>query len=319
MNADAPRRPASAGVRTLTVGPDDAGQRVDNFVLRALRGVPRTRVYRLLRRGEVRVNRGRVKPARRLEAGDVVRLPPVQAERHAEGRLPAELLERLRNAVLYEDDRVLVIDKPAGLAVHAGTGLGGGVVDALRRLRPDIERLELVHRLDRGTSGCLMLAKGRRALRALQGELRAGGFEKDYRAVLLGDWPGPETLIEAPLRRERRHSGERVVRIDPAGRAARSRFRRMRGARGMTLVDVRIDTGRTHQIRVHAAHLGHPVVGDAKYGDRGRERDLLGRDAPRLFLHAHRLGFTGAEGPVRVESPVPPGFDTLLSGEGESR
>lgn len=314
MSAGAAGRDGTMRVRTVEVVADDAGQRIDNFVLRELRGVPRTRVYRLLRRGEVRVNGGRVKPGRRLETGDRVRLPPVQTERHADGHLPAHLLERLSAAVVYEDERALVLDKPAGIAVHAGTGLGGGVVDGLRALRPDGERLELVHRLDRGTSGCLMLAKGRRAMRQLQAELRAGGFSKDYCAALLGEWDGPEALVEAPLSRTLRRSGERVVRIDAAGRAARSRFRPVRTGAGLTLAAVRIETGRTHQIRVHAAHLGHPVAGDAKYGDRAAERGILGRDAPRLFLHAHRLGFPGPDGRVTVESPVPAEFPALLEG-----
>lgn len=299
-------------VRTVAVGPDAAGQRVDNFVMRALRGVPRTRIYRLLRRGEVRVNGGRSKPARRLELGDRVRLPPVRREQFSEGRLPESVLERLRDAVLFEDAESIVVDKPDGVAVHAGSGLGGGLIDGLRSLRPDIERLELVHRLDRDTSGCILLAKGRPALKRLQQALRAGEFDKIYRALLLGEWAGPEETVAANLRRDRTGSGERIVRVDPAGQTARSVFRRLRRGRGLTEVEVALGTGRTHQIRVHAAHLGHPVAGDAKYGAPDRERAALGRRAPRLFLHAQRLRFPGAAGMVTIESGVPVAFERAM-------
>ncbi len=303
---------SAARVRTVQVGADAAGQRVDNFVMRALRGVPRTRIYRLLRRGEVRVNGGRSKPARRLEHGDRVRLPPVRREQYSEGRLPASVLERLRDAVVFEDAEAIVVDKPAGVAVHAGTGLGGGLIDGLRSLRPEIERLELVHRLDRDTSGCILLAKGRPALKRLQQAMQAGAFDKIYRALLLGDWVGPEETVTASLRRDRLASGERIVRVDPQGQAARSEFLRLRGGPGLTEVEVALATGRTHQIRVHAAHLGHPVAGDAKYGRLERERALLGARSRRLYLHARRLRFPGTDGMVTVEASVPPEFGQAM-------
>lgn len=303
----------SPKARTVEVGADDAGQRIDNYLLRILRSVPRTRVYRLLRRGEVRVNGGRIRASYRLSAGDRVRVPPVHGQRYAGGKLPAPLLERLRDATLYEDADALVLDKPAGVAVHAGTGLGGGIIDGLRELRPDIARLELAHRLDRDTSGCLLLAKSRTALRRLQGELRGGGFEKVYHAVLIGDWLGPTVTTDARLRRYMPASGERLVRADPEGRTARSHFRRIASVGGLTLVEVRIETGRTHQIRVHAAGLGHPVAGDSKYGQRERERALFpGGRAPRLLLHASGLGFTGADGSrVRVDSALPAELEAI--------
>lgn len=294
--------------REVVATEDDHGQRIDNYLLRVLRGVPRMHVYRLLRRGEVRVNGGRAKPGRRLQAGDRVRLPPVRQVRHADGRLPPAQLERLRTAIVHEDALVLVIDKPAGLAVHAGSGLGGGVIDGLRQLRPDVTGLELVHRLDRDTSGCLLLAKGRHALRSLQQELRTGGFIKVYRALLLGDWKGPEATVDVPLKRNVPASGERMVRVDAGGRPAVSHFRRLDGNGRCTLAEVEIETGRTHQIRVHAAHLGHPVLGDRKYGDAALERECLGRRARRMYLHAARLTFTGEQGPVTVECPLPDGF-----------
>ncbi len=311
MSTDGGAAPGRA--RTVEVGADASGQRVDNFVMRALRGVPRTRIYRLLRRGEVRVNGGRSKPARRLQQGDRVRLPPVRRHQYSHGRLPDSVLDRLRHAVLFEDDEAIVVDKPAGVAVHAGSGLGGGLIDGLRTLRPDVERLELVHRLDRDTSGCIMLAKGRPALKRLQQALRAGEFDKIYRALLIGDWMGPEETVAVSLRRDRLGSGERIVRVDSRGRTARSEFRRLRGSAGLTEVEVALGTGRTHQIRVHAAHLGHPVAGDAKYGSPERERAAMGQRAPRLFLHAQRLRFPCADGRVTVDSAVPAAFDQAMA------
>lgn len=308
-----PSNPPGAA-RTVEAGAAEAGQRIDNFLMRVWRGVPRGHVYRVLRRGEVRVNGGRVRPVYRLAAGDRVRLPPVWVERHAGGELPDHLLDRLRDRVLFENAGVLVIDKPAGLAVHAGSGLGGGVIDGMRSLRPDLPGLELVHRLDRDTSGCLLFALGRAELRRLQGALREQRFSKHYLAVLAGEWSGPETLVDAPLRRDVRRGNERVVRVDrAAGQSARSHFRPLRSGNGLTLVEVRIETGRTHQIRVHAAHLGLPVIGDDKYGARRLERRLLGQRSPRLCLHAHRLAFPLGDGMTTVKSPMPALFDRLLA------
>ncbi len=301
--------------RTVEAGAGDAGQRIDNYLMRMLRGVPRGHVYRLLRRGEVRINGGRARPHRRLNAGDQVRLPPVADERHAEGRLPPHLIERLRGAVVYEDERVLVVDKPAGIAVHAGSGLGGGLIDGLRELRPDLPDLSLVHRLDRETSGLLLLARDRHTLKELQDGMRARAIEKVYQAVLLGDWTGPVRTVEAPLRRDVRRGNERVVRVDAvAGQSASSRFRRLAAARGLTRVEVTITTGRTHQIRVHAAYMGHPIVGDTKYGQRRAERERLGRQPERLMLHATRLRFVLGDEEIAVESPPPALFDTLVGG-----
>ena len=303
----------SVGVRTVEAGAGDAGQRIDNYLMRVLRGVPRGHVYRLLRRGEVRVNGRRVRAHQRLAAGDRVRIPPVTEQRHAEGRLPGHLLERLRNALLYEDEHVVVVDKPAGIAVHAGSRLGGGLIDGLRELRPDLPELALVHRLDRDTSGALLLARDRQSLRALQASLRAQEFEKVYQAVLLGDWPGPQETVDAPLRRDVRRGQERIVRVDPQrGQPARSVFRRLASGNGLTRVEVALITGRTHQIRVHAAHLGYPVVGDDKYGRRRAERACLGRAPPRLMLHAARLRFPVGDRQITVDSPPPELFDTLL-------
>lgn len=304
----------SAAVRSVEAGSGEAGQRIDNFLLRELRGVPRGHVYRLLRRGEVRVNGRRVRPTQRLVEGDRVRIPPVRDERHADGRLPAHLLARLRDAICYEDERVLVVDKPAGIAVHAGSGLGGGVIDGLRALRPELRELALVHRLDRDTSGCLLLAKGRATLRELQRALRERSGDKQYQAVLLGEWSEAAATVDAALHRDRRAGGERVVRVDAdRGRPARSHFRRLAVGGGLTRVAVRIESGRTHQIRVHAAHLGHPVLGDAKYGRRRDDRARLGRPAPRLFLHAEALRLPLGDDWLDVSAPVPDIFATVLA------
>lgn len=303
------------GARMVEAGAGDAGQRIDNFLLRVLRGVPRGHVYRLLRRGEVRVNGRRAKPTYRLASADQVRIPPVRETRHADGELPAHLLARLRDCIVYENGSVLVVNKPAGIAVHAGSGLGGGLIDGLRTLRPDLPELSLVHRLDRDTSGCLLLARDRRTLRELQLALRERAFTKIYQAVLAGEWLQTEATVDVPLTRDVRRGNERIVRVDHAtGQAARSHFRRLATGAGMTHVEVRIETGRTHQIRVHAAHLGHPVIGDDKYGRRRVTRDLLGYRPPRLFLHASSLSFPLAGETLTVESPVPDGFRELLTG-----
>lgn len=305
-------------VRNLTAASGDVGQRIDNFLLRVLRGVPRGHVYRLLRRGEVRVNGRRTKPTYRLADGDRIRLPPVQRERHAAGELPPHLLDRLRGAIRYEDERLLVVDKPEGIAVHAGSGLGGGVIDGLRALRPDVLKLSLVHRLDRDTSGCLLVAKDRRTLRALQDTFRSQRCEKSYQAVLTGDWSGPDAAVDAPLTRDVRRGNERVVRVDRQhGRTASSRFHRLAGGHGLTRVAIAIATGRTHQIRVHARHLGFPVLGDPKYGNRRQEQAALGRKPPRLFLHAHRLRFPLDDEWFDVTTPVPELFIRIAGSDTE--
>lgn len=294
---------------------DAAGQRIDNFLLARLKGVPRSLVYRLLRRGEVRVNKGRARPTQRLAAGDQVRLPPVRRpERDGPVAPSAQLRERLEAALLYEDERVLVIDKPAGLAVHGGSGISQGVIEALRAMRPGIE-LELVHRLDRDTSGCLLISKRRSALRQLHAQLRDGRVDKRYLALLCGRLPQPEIEVDAPLRTDRVRGGERVVRVDAsAGKPSRTWFRIRKALGPLTLVEAQLDTGRTHQIRVHAAHLGAAVAGDPKYGDATDNERLRDLGLKRLFLHAASLSFRPREdGPtVEVTAPLPQALDRLL-------
>jgi 23S rRNA pseudouridine955/2504/2580 synthase len=306
----------------LRVDAELAGQRIDNFLMARIKGVPRSHLYRVMRKGEVRVNKGRVKPDYRLQAGDLVRIPPMrQAETAEPGRPPEAVVRGLADAVLYEDDRLLVIDKPAGLAVHGGSGLSFGLIEALRQERPGTQ-LELVHRLDRDTSGCLILSKRRSTLRDLHGALRDNAMDKRYLALLAGGLPRAETLVDAPLLKNTLRSGERVVRVDAAeGKPARTVFRRLRQLGGATLVEVRLLSGRTHQIRVHAAHLGAPVAGDDKYGDAEANRRFRALGLKRLFLHASTLTFRAEymPEPLRVEAPLPAALgDVIRALEAES-
>lgn len=277
-------------VRIVEVPADDEGQRIDNFLTKRLNGVPRSRIYRILRRGEVRVNGGRVKPKHRLAAGDKVRIPPIRVTPASVAVVPGTMRGRLSDAVIYEDARLMVIDKPAGLAVHGGSGLSFGAIEALRQLRPDCKSLELVHRLDRDTSGCLMISKRRSELRALHELLREGKMEKRYLALLSGRLKEDRVLCEAPLRVGRR-GGERFVEVGEDGRYARTEFFRLQEFRSATLVEVLLGTGRTHQIRVHAAHLGVPVAGDERYGNQAANKQFAKMGLQRLFLHAHSLRF----------------------------
>lgn len=301
-------------VRFIEVDESGAGQRVDNFLLRHLKGVPRTMIYRLLRRGEVRVNKGRAKPSLRLELGDRVRIPPVRTATREEAEKPAKhVLEKIDKSIIYEDDLLLIINKPSGIAVHGGSGLSYGVIEALRALRPDQTGLELVHRLDRDTSGCLMVAKRRSALRDLQELQRRGEIQKRYWALLAGSWRRGRETVEAPLRKNTLSGGERIVRVDPQGKPARTRFERLQRFNDSTLVQAELDTGRTHQIRVHAAHLGTPILGDSKYGDATANKRYRQLGLKRLFLHARSLAFRWPSGQrFQVEAPLPEELQALL-------
>ena len=298
--------PAPPTVRRITTGEEDAGQRLDNFLFRTLKGVPKSHVYRLLRTGQVRVNKKRARPDYRLEAGDELRLPPVrQEEKIAPGKPPHWQQEALSKAILYEDERLLVVNKPAGMAVHGGSGVSFGVIETLRVLRPDTPGLELAHRLDRETSGCLVVAKRRSAVRALHAAFREGGVEKHYLALLVGAWRGGEESVDLPLEKNRLEGGERMVKVSRSGKEAQSLFRPLQRFAEAALLDIRIFTGRTHQIRVHAAHLEHPVAGDDKYGDREANKRLKAVGLKRMFLHAHRLAFVHPESGERLELVAP--------------
>jgi 23S rRNA pseudouridine955/2504/2580 synthase len=307
---------AKPSVRYLTATDGDAGQRLDNYLLRALKGVPRAHVYRLLRRGEVRVNSKRARPDQRLATGDRIRLPPVRRAAPVEQRPPrADLQRAILDAIVYEDADLIAIAKPAGVAVHGGSGLSHGVIEALRAARPELTELDLVHRLDRETSGCLLIAKRRSALRALHAQLREGRVEKRYLALLCGHWQLGHKRIELALDTDERVRGERHVAVRRHGQLAVSTFRPVQFfGRQATLVEVDLDTGKTHQIRVHAAHAGHPVAGDDKYGDRDCNARLREFGLHRMFLHAASIGVTrpGSAEPLSLSAPLPADLRVVL-------
>ena len=294
--------------RELLIDDRHAGQRIDNFLSTALKGEPRDHIYRCLRRGEVRVNKGRIRQHYRLRTGDVVRIPPLRlVERPATQPPAAGLLARLEGRILFEDAGLLVVDKPAGMASHGGSGVSHGLIETLRAARPRAAFLELVHRLDRDTSGCLMVAKKRGVLTALHGALREGKVDKRYLLVVKGRWRRPRT-VDGGLEKNVARGGERVVRHSTAGKPASTRFRPLATTARATLLEARPLTGRTHQIRVHAAAAGHPVAGDPKYGDREFNRELKAHGLTRLFLHASAVEFANPGrdgGRVRVQSPLP--------------
>ena len=299
------------GVRYVTIDAAHAGQRLDNFLLTFLKGVPRTRIYRLIRKGEVRLNKGRCHPDDRLQVGDIVRIPPVRLGARPGPQLDAAIeagrFDWLHDRILYEDEQLLALDKPAGLAVHGGSGISVGLIEALRGLRPHTPYLELVHRLDRDTSGCLLLAKSRTALLSLHGLLRDGGMDKYYQALVAGPWEGGVRHVEASLEKGRLASGERHVQVGEEGKDSSSDFTPREKFGQTALVEIHLHTGRTHQARVHAAHIGHPIGGDDKYGDRAFNQRLKALGLDRLFLHAAHLYFPHPLGgkKIHVEAPLP--------------
>jgi 23S rRNA pseudouridine955/2504/2580 synthase len=313
-----------AGVQYVEAAEGDAGQRLDNFLVRTLKGVPRTHVYRLLRKGEVRVNSKRAKPDQRLEAGDRIRLPPVRrSAEEAPGavRAPSPSLAKLvTDAIVYEDADLLVLNKPAGIAVHGGSGMTHGVIEVLRAVRPEATELDLVHRLDRDTSGCLIVAKRRAALRDLHAQLREGLAEKRYLALVCGKWNLGQKRVELPLATGERRGGERHVAVRSHGQMAVSTFRPVQFFGNVaTLLEVEIGTGKTHQIRVHAAYAGHPVAGDDKYGDRERNAQLAVYGLQRMFLHAASIGVQrpGTHEPLVVSAPLGADLGAVLDALGQ--
>jgi len=312
---DPPRPGAKSPVVLHTVLADESGQRIDNFLMRHFKTVPRSRIYRLLRKGEVRVNRKRVLAEYRLASGDEVRLPPVRIEAEdAPGQPSDSLRELIEKAVIFQDRHLIVIDKPAGVAVHGGSGMSFGVIEALRASRPR-ETLELVHRLDRETSGCLLIARDRATLVALHALIRQGGLHKTYMALVAGNWQLGTKRIDAPLATDAREHGERHVRVAQAGKASVSLFKPIQAFGSLaTLMEVDIPTGRTHQIRVHASYAGHPLLGDDKYGDRERNAELKRRGLKRTFLHAQSVAFDwpGSGVPFHVSAPLPAELSAVL-------
>jgi len=306
--------------REIPIGEENEGQRIDNFLIGKLKGVPKSRIYRMLRRGEVRVNKGRIRPNHRLKAGDILRIPPVRiAGAPSSGPPLPRLAKRLADAILYEDNDLLVSDKPSGIAVHGGSGISQGVIETLRAMRPEARFLELVHRLDRDTSGCLMIAKKRSTLRMLHELLRGDGIEKRYLALVKGEWKGGKRRIQAPLRKNMLASGERIVRVDAEGKPAVTLFRPLLRYPQATLVEAALLTGRTHQIRVHAAHIGHPIAGDEKYGCTAFNKQMRMRGLSRLFLHARSLRFPAGRDadPIQLDAPLPKELESLLARLGE--
>jgi len=309
----------SGGARTVRIPDDRAGQRLDNFLLGQLKGAPRSLVYKLVRSGQVRINGGRAKAERKLEAGDEVRIPPVRIESPQDaGRSPPKsMLAAMGASIVFEDARLLAINKPSGVASHGGSGISFGAIETMRVLRPR-DNLELVHRLDRDTSGLLVLAKKRSALTELQRLLRedhGSGIEKRYLALLVGRMPDGVMSVDAPLHVGLRQGGERHVQVNAIGKPSISHFRALERRGGQSYCEIRIETGRTHQIRVHAQHIGHPVAGDDKYGDAAankRLREQVG--LKRLFLHASTLEFAldGGKAPYRLNAPLVPELIEVL-------
>jgi len=313
----APMRPTAAKSPVIlrTITQEEAGQRIDNFLMRHFKSVPRSRVYRLLRKGEVRVNKKRVDAEYRMAAGDEVRLPPVRIDDSGEpGRPSSSLQELIEKSVIFQDKHLLVINKPPGVAVHGGSGMSFGVIEALRASRPR-ETLELVHRLDRDTSGCLCVARDRATLVALHALIRDSGMHMTYLGLVSGSWQLGTKRIDAPLATDGRSHGERHVRVAAAGKNSVSVFKPVQFfASAATLMEVDIPTGRTHQIRVHAAFAGHPLLGDDKYGDRDRNAEFKRLGLKRIFLHAQSVAFDwpGSGVPFHASAPLPDDLAAVL-------
>ena len=303
-------------VQWLTVDPEQDGQRLDNFLIRRLRGVPRSRIYRIIRRGEVRVNSGRSRPDHKLTSGDKVRVPPYSGPDAPQPDKPSpDLARRLTDAVLHEEDAFLALNKPAGLTVHGGSSIRLGIIEALRQIRPQWRDAELVHRLDRDTSGVLLIAKTAAAMKDLQAQFKARTVHKTYLALVHGRWDEAVKEVTAPLRKREQSGGEWIVRVAPTGKPSLTRFRVRRHYPAATLLEAMPETGRTHQIRVHCQYAGHPIVGDPKYTPAGQAKapDAL-KQAKHLCLHAAALEFNPPDtaSPIRMEAALDPHFAAIL-------
>jgi 23S rRNA pseudouridine955/2504/2580 synthase len=309
-------------VQLVTISDEEAGQRIDNYLLRICKGVPKSHIYRILRSGEVRVNKGRIDQLYRLQTGDVVRIPPIRTAEKAAGSAPVPGAEF---AIVHEDSHLLVIDKPAGVAVHGGSGVSYGVIEQLRAARPQAKFLELVHRLDRETSGLLLLAKKRSALTHLHDQMREGTTDKRYLTMVAGDWKNPRQHVKLPLHKYTTADGERRVVVQAGGQEAHTVFNLLRKWQGYALLEAELKTGRTHQIRVHLASSGFPILGDEKYGDFALNKQLQKANESRaalkrMFLHAYRITFqhpeTGA--PLTLTAPLPPECERFLVSLGQA-
>ena len=316
MNTASEKSPPS--VQWLTIDEGHCDQRLDNFLISQLKGVPKTRIYRMVRKGEVRVNKGRVDVSYKLAFGDIVRIPPVRvAEKPDEVIVQPTLRHSLENHILYEDEGFMVLNKPAGFAVHGGSGVNSGVIEGLRQIRPQQKFLELVHRLDKETSGCLLIAKKRSILKLLHELFRGDGMQKTYLALLDGQFKRKMQRVDAPLLKNVAVGGERMVTVSQAGKHAETLFTRLKTFADATLVHAAPKTGRTHQIRVHAAWLGHAIIGDDRYGNEEVNKTFKKRGYKRLFLHAEQLQFihpqTGKA--LHFFAPLPNDLQKLLDHE----
>ena len=314
MPEEEPSRQA-LGVHHLNVDEDSVGQRLDNYLMRELKGVPKTRLYRAMRKGEIRVNKGRVKADYRLVAGDLVRIPPLhRPSPRAPAPVPRYWAEQIAQRIIYEDDRLLVINKPSGLAVHGGSGLNFGLIESLRQLRPDDRYLELVHRLDRDTSGVIMIARKPAILRELHRQLREDKIDKRYLALVAGSWPKSLRVVDAPLEKNVLQSGERMVRVAKEGKRSITEFSIKERLPGVTLIEAKPITGRTHQIRVHARHAGFPLLGDDKYSNERTEVVCRALGLQRLFLHARSLRISLPDsGALNLEAPLDQELENILT------
>ena len=304
---------AGDGVQLVRVEKSHIGQRLDNFLIRQLKGVPRTRIYRLIRRGEVRVNKKRCKPERKLDMGDEIRIPPYTSNYSPQvGKPTPALQEFLLNSILFENDDLLVINKPAGMAVHGGTNVNMGLIEALRQCKPAWGELELVHRIDRATTGCLVIAKNSITLKELQRQFKVKTVKKHYLALVHGLWPESLDSVDAPLLKEAVGENERIVRVMDSGKASLTRFSVKQHFPGASLIEAMPETGRTHQIRVHCQHSGHGIVGDEKYTFRASNSAL--EKVKNLCLHAWKVEFKMPDEPsaIRVEAPIPNQLSALL-------
>ena len=278
-------------VSFVEVDSEHSGQRLDNFLIKHLKGVPKSRLYRLIRKGEIRVNKRRAQASSRISSGDVLRIAPIRVSQIRPNSITnPSTRSKLNNLIIYENDVMLILDKPAGVAVHGGSGISHGVIESLRSARPEQRYIELVHRLDKDTSGILLLAKKRSALIKMQNQLKERGMTKSYYALVKGSWPIKKKTISAPLLKNKLSSGERIVRVDSRGKESITDFSVIKRYKNCTFLNIKLVTGRTHQIRVHCQYAGHPIAGDQKYGDKNFNAEMRSFGLRRLFLHADKIG-----------------------------
>jgi len=296
--------PNKPQVRFVTIDEGREGQRLDNFLLAELGRPPKSVIYKMIRKGEVRINKGRCKPDNKLHVGDVVRIPPFAVDEDRPVQVGDRTLDSVKQAILLDNSDFMIINKPSGLAVHGGSGLKFGLIEALRQLFPELKQMELVHRLDRDTSGCIVVAKKRSALREFHRMLREGEMDKRYWALVDGRWPTRKKIVNAPLKKNELRSGERVVRVSADGKESLTEFQVLRRFTEATLIEAKPITGRTHQIRVHAQHAGHALIGDDKYCEDEINQRYRDKGIRRLFLHAHSLTFAWKKGVVSIEAPL---------------